>query len=245
MGSRRHRTSWSTAGCTGTRFFENAYSGGGFTLGAGYVHPMGCITGSMHAAAGRSWATSEPRLSSPPPSVPPPRFAVCPGWLARGDTGRLLWPGPGHVDRRCDELRLPTAVLSGLLEFRPTRRFLMLAEAWSFPMVAASREGNRPIGRDRLHASDAAGTRRLGHLSLQSGHRRVRLAHLSRLLATGRLLRRHVPRLRGPRRCLRFPPDRLRSDPALSDLARNLGRFRSAAACRPRSTRTVSRFRSS
>ena len=95
-------------------FFESAYSGGGFTLGAGLrasrqpVQPARCAR-QLHDPGLQARRSGVHR----PAPVPPPRLVVGARRLARGDTSGLLRHRDGHVDRRPHELRFSTAVRVG------------------------------------------------------------------------------------------------------------------------------------
>ena len=72
-------------------FFDSAYAGGGFTLGAGYARYVSAyntidLRGSFTPSG---YMRFEIRVPGPPP-VRPPRRPVGPRRLAGGDTGRLL-----------------------------------------------------------------------------------------------------------------------------------------------------------
>ena len=95
-------------------FFESAYYGGGFTLGAGYAHHVSPynlldVRGS-YTILGYKRVEAEftaPRLFHRRGSL------VAPRRLARGDTSGLLWHRDGHVERRSHGLRFPAAVRVG------------------------------------------------------------------------------------------------------------------------------------
>ena len=213
-------------------FFESAYYGGGFTLGAGYAHHVSPynmldVRGS-YTILGYKRIEAEftaPRLFHRRGSL-----SLLGGWR---EATQAAFYGIGmdtsKDDRTNFDFQQPYG--SATLTLWPTRRLLMLRGGLELSQWSQRPgEGDVPIGRDRLHACNPAGPWHQDHVSAFARHRRVRLAHLARLFPARRLLRRHAARLRRQGRAVRFPADRLRSDPACSDPARSLGHL----APRPR-----------
>ena len=95
-------------------FFESAYSGGGFTLGAGYAHHVSPynlldVRGS-YTLSGYKRAEAEfiaPRLFHRRGAL-----SLLGGWREATQVG-FYGIGIGHVERRPHELRLPAAVRVG------------------------------------------------------------------------------------------------------------------------------------
>ena len=131
-GSRSWRSSSSPAALHWHPFFDNAYSGGGFTLGAGYARTSAATTPSTSAAAHSS---GYKRIESRVPGAAPvrsPRRAVGPRRMARGHPGRLLRLRHGNTsmdDRANYSFRQP--YVSATLDVRPTRNSLVSAAASS------------------------------------------------------------------------------------------------------------------
>jgi hypothetical protein len=108
-------------------FFENAYSGGGFTLGAGYVHPMGSYN---RVDARGSWTflgykRAEVEFKAPRLFNRRGSLTALGGWREATQVGFYgLGPDTSIDDATNYSFQQPYA--SGLLEFWPTRRLLML-----------------------------------------------------------------------------------------------------------------------
>jgi hypothetical protein len=109
-------------------FFENAYSGGGFTLGAGYVHPVSSFN---RIDARGSWTflgykRAEVEFTAPKLFHRRGSFSALGGWREATQVGFYgLGPNTSIDDATNYSFQQPYA--SGLLEFWPTRRLLMLA----------------------------------------------------------------------------------------------------------------------
>jgi hypothetical protein len=109
-------------------FFENAYSGGGFTLGAGYVHP---IASYNRIDARGSWTflgykRAEVEFTAPRLFHRRGSLSLLGGWREATQVGFYgLGPNTSIDDATNYSFQQPYA--SGLLEFWPTRRLLMLA----------------------------------------------------------------------------------------------------------------------
>ena len=180
-------------------FFESAYSGGGFTLGAGHDHYRQRLQHHRRrAAATRSPATSAleaefvaPRLFNRRGSL-----SLLGGWREATQVGFYGIGTDTSKDDRTNYL-LPAAVRAR--RSSPSSRraaCLMLRGGVEFiAVVAGARRGHVPVGGDGLHAADAARPRRRRHLPAHAGHGRDRLAHVARLRAPRRLLRRDAARL--------------------------------------------------
>ena len=114
-------------------FFENAYSGGGFTLGAGYVHPMGSYN---RVDARGSWTflgykRAEVEFKAPRLFNRRGSLTALGGWREATQVGFYgLGPDTSKDDATNYSFQQPYA--SGLVEFRPTRRFLMLEGGLEF-----------------------------------------------------------------------------------------------------------------
>ena len=79
-------------------FFTSAYSGGGFTLGMGYMNHVSAY--NTIDVRGSYTITGYKRIEAEfmrPAAVQPPRLTVDPRRLARSDAGRLLWTWHVHV----------------------------------------------------------------------------------------------------------------------------------------------------
>ncbi len=142
-------------------FFDSAYAGGGFTLGAGYAHVRrAATTRSTCAAASRRAATCASRASSVAPRLFDRRgVALGPRRLARGDAGRVLRDRapatPRSDDRANYGFRQPYGAAT--LDVRPARNWLVLGGgARVLAVGAAPRRGLGAVGRGGLHARDAA-----------------------------------------------------------------------------------------
>jgi hypothetical protein len=114
-------------------FFENAYSGGGFTLGAGYVHPMGSYN---RIDARGSWTflgykRAEVEFTAPRLFHRRGSLSILGGWREATQVG-FYGLGPDTSKDDATNYSFQQPYLSGLLEFWPTRRFLMLAGGLEF-----------------------------------------------------------------------------------------------------------------
>jgi hypothetical protein len=121
-------------------FFENAYSGGGFTLGAGYVHPIGSYN---RIDARGSWTflgykRAEVEFTAPKLFHRRGSFSALGGWREATQVG-FYGLGPNTSVDDATNYSFQQPYLSGLLEFWPTRRLLMLAGGLEF-----SRWSQRP-----------------------------------------------------------------------------------------------------
>ena len=207
-------------------FFQSAYGGGGFTLGAGYLAHVGSyntldLRGSYTFSGYKRIETEfiAPRLFDRRGPLSRPRR------LARGHAGRLLRVGTGNTSATTGtNYSSGSRTCRATLEVRPTRRCLFLAGGAEFSSgTSVPGEGDRRRRSRRSTARDVPGLgAKVTYLHTQGtgGHR---LAHEPRLRAARRLLRRHAPRLRGPRRRLQLPPGGLRGDPARPAPPRRLG----------------------
>ena len=95
-------------------FFESAYYGGGFTLGAGYAHHVSPynmldVRGQLHDPGLQAHRSGVHGASS----VPAAWFLVAARRLARGDASGLLRLRDGHVAGQSRRLRFSTAVRVG------------------------------------------------------------------------------------------------------------------------------------
>ena len=208
-------------------FFDSAYSGGGFTLGAGYrgfvssyntVDLRGSITFSGYKRR------REPSSSRRACSIAAARLSVIGGWREATQVG---FYGIGTAQTSKDDrvnYSFTQPYVSAQLEVWPTRRRLRSSAAGSSTRSGTrSGSGRQPSVEEVYTPATLPG---LG-ASPPTCTRRDRPAldwrTVARLRAARRLLRRDGARLRRPRRRLRLPPGRLRSHPAHPDPARRLG----------------------
>ncbi len=135
-------------------FFMSAYSGGGFTLGAGYNHFVSSYNtidarGQLHPHRLQTRRGRVPRAAH----LQPPRQPVAPRRLARGHASRLLRHRDEHVEGRSDQLPVPAAVrlstphpLPDATEPHAAGRRRVL------DVVAGARRGFVTLGGDEIHA---------------------------------------------------------------------------------------------
>ena len=144
-------------------FFENAYSGGGFTLGAGYAFYLGPY--SFLDVRGSYTITGYKRFEaefSRAPALQPARQALGAWRVARCDPGGLLW----HRGRLRPTTPPPTtaftqAIRLGAPDGAPTRRCADAPGRRRCPQWTQKHgEGTDSFGGRGLHAGDPAGTRR-------------------------------------------------------------------------------------
>ena len=227
-------------------FFENAYHGGGFAAGLGYmwhVSPYNYVDvrGSYSI---RSYKRAEVEFDAPRLFHRRGELTVGAGWRDATEVG-FYGLGMDTASQRSRELRLRTSRRGALLTVRPTRRLLLLRggldfSRWDMKSGTGGRSVEDVYTPETLTGLGATTT----YLAL-SRNRRVRLATVVRLRPPGRVLRRHRARLPRLRRSLRVRSARLRSDPAHSDPARELGPFAACAGRRRRGAKAISRSRSS
>ncbi len=135
-------------------FFVSAYSGGGFTLGAGYNHLVSSYNtidarGQLHHHRLQTRRGRVPRTAH----VQPPRQPVAPRRLARGHASRLLRYRDGHVEGRQDQLPVPAAVRLSPPHHLPEATELHAAgRRRVLDVVAGARRGDVTIGGDEIHA---------------------------------------------------------------------------------------------
>ena len=179
--------------------------------------------------------------------VPPPRRAVAPRGLARGDTGRLLRHRAGLIEGRS-----APATSSSSRTSRPLSRSGRPVVIGRWAAGWNGREwqqrpghGSFPSVETVFTPRDAAWPGRRRHLHPLAGDGGFRLASVPRLCAARRLLRGDGARLHRHQRRLRLQSDRLRGDPAHPDPARSLGPDAPRPARRPPTTKAASRSRSS
>ena len=155
-------------------FFKSAYSGGGFTLGAGYLDAREQL---QHARPARELDAQ--RLHAARERVPgaapvrPPRRAVGHRRLARGHAGRLLRHRHGRdVLGRSRQLQLPAAVPA-----RPRSTSGRRGSGWCWPAAAdysqwdqRPGEGSQPSVEEVYTPDDAARARREVDLPARAGH---------------------------------------------------------------------------
>jgi hypothetical protein len=114
-------------------FFENAYSGGGFTLGAGFKQPVSAFN---RVDTRGSWTflgykRAEVEFTAPRLFHRRGSLALLGGWREATQVGFYgLGPDTSKDDATNYAFQQPYA--SGLLEFWPTRRLLMLAGGLEF-----------------------------------------------------------------------------------------------------------------
>jgi len=108
-------------------FFESAYSGGGFTLGAGYMHYVGPynsldMRGSYTL---RGYKRAEVEFMAPRLFKRRGSLSVLGGWREATEVG-FYGLGTGTVKEDQTSYGFERPYASALLTVRPTRRFLML-----------------------------------------------------------------------------------------------------------------------
>jgi hypothetical protein len=114
-------------------FFENAYAGGGFTLGAGFMQPVSAFN---RVDTRGSWTflgykRAEVEFTAPRLFHRRGSLSVLGGWREATQVGFYgLGPDTSKDDATNYAFQQPYA--SGLLEFWPTRRLLMLAGGLEF-----------------------------------------------------------------------------------------------------------------
>jgi hypothetical protein len=114
-------------------FFENAYAGGGFTLGAGFMQPVSAFN---RVDARGSWTflgykRAEVEFTAPRLFHRRGSLSVLGGWREATQVGFYgLGPNTSKDDATNYAFQQPYA--SGLVEFWPTRRLLMLAGGLEF-----------------------------------------------------------------------------------------------------------------
>ena len=178
-------------------FFQSAYAGGGFTLGAGYLTHVGSyntldVRGSYTLTGYKPDRDRVPRARVSSTAAARSRSSAA-GARPRRSASTGLGTGNTSSDDRANYgFRQPYASAHA-------RRAADAAGCCSWPAASSTRsgtsvpgEGSRAVGRGGLHARDAARPGREDHLPAHAGHRGLRLAHLRRLLAARRLLRRHA-----------------------------------------------------
>ncbi len=236
-----------TNGLTWRPYFESAYHGGGFRSASATCVTSARTTRSTCAAATRSAATSARRPSSSRRICSTAAASCrCSAAGAKRRQVGFYGIGPDTSKDAPHQLRVRAAVRLGHAHADADAPSL---DARGRPRMdgvgAGARRRAVPVGRDRVHAGDAAG---LGATSPTSTRRR-------RSASTGGL----PPAMRGAAastasRCTTtrhtngrfgFDADRLRGDPAHSRSCAKRGSSRFAASRRPRSTRAVRRSRSS
>lgn len=108
-------------------FFENAYSGGGFTLGAGYSRPIGSynridVRGSWTFS---NYKRAEVEFIAPRLFHRRGSFTALVGWREATQVG-FYGVGPDTSIDNATNYSFQQPYASGVLEFKPTRRFLTL-----------------------------------------------------------------------------------------------------------------------
>ena len=144
-------------------FFESAYSGGGFTLGVGYarfvsplqhhrrarqLHDHRTTSASRSSSSRRVCSTAAARCRCSAAGARRRRSASTASARTRRRTTARTTTSSSRTPRRCSR-SVPDAPRADA-----ARRRRVLA------VVAAARRGQLPLGRDRLHAGDAARSRR-------------------------------------------------------------------------------------
>ena len=182
-------------------FFESAYSGGGFTLGAGYLHYVGAVQHrSTCAAASRFARLQADRGGVPRAAALRPARACCRSSAAGAKRPQVGFYGigTGHVARTIARTTAsssrtgPRRSTSGRRGAAPAARAASKRPQWK----QTPGSGTRPVGRDRstrrttLPGLGATVTYLHSQATIGVDSRPSR-----RLRAPRRLLRRHVPRL--------------------------------------------------
>ena len=207
-------------------FFVSAYSGGGFTLGAGYAtHVSAYNTIDLRGSYTPSgYMRLEAEFLAPRLFDRRGCSRSSGGWREATQVG-FYGTGTGNTsidDRANYGFRQPYA--SATLDVRPARNWFVVSGGVEYSQwEQRPGRGHPAVGRRGLHAADVAGARAQGHLPARAGHGGHRLAHLRGLLPPRRVLRRDVPRLLRHRRRVQLPPGGLRSDPARADRAATRG----------------------
>ena len=176
-------------------FFENAYRGGGFAAGAGYMfHPAPTARLDVRGSYSiRSYKLAEAEFNSPRLFDRRGELTVLGGWR---DATEVAFHGFGMNTSSGDRANYGFEQPSGsaLLKIRPTRGPFMVRggfEASRWDLKSGTRNG--AVGRRGLYAGVAARARRDDDIPAHAGDRRIRLAPVQRLCAAWRLLWSHRP----------------------------------------------------
>ena len=177
-------------------FFDSAYSGGGFTLGAGYVTPVGDynsldLRGSYTLE--RLQARSRREFVAPRLFDRRGTLSVLGGWREATQVG---FYGIGTGTRR--RTTAPTTASGSRTRSAIARRAADAQLAGAARRASSTRSGSSARARAACPSVEEVYTpetlpglgAEVTYLHTQ-GTRRARLAHLARLLAARRLLRRH------------------------------------------------------
>ncbi len=173
-------------------FWQSAYSGGGFTIGAGYtrfISPYNFIDvrGSITPSGYKRARSAAHRAGT----VRAARHALGDWRLARGDASRILRFRDELAARQSRQLQLPAAVRIGAARGVPrAKRVPRPRRRRAHAVEAAAGLGRCAVGRAGVHARHAARTRRGADLLAHARHDRLRLAARARLRAARRILRR-------------------------------------------------------
>ena len=206
-------------------FWQNAYSGGGFTLGAGYlqhVSPYNSldVRGSITFSG---YKRIEAEFIAPELFARRGTLSVLGGWR---EATQVSFYGLGRRRRRRTWRTTGSRSRTSAPTSKSFRRGSCSSSAGGVEVSQWKQGaglGQLAVGRAEVHARDAAGPRRVAGLPPHAGDRRLRLAAGARLHAARRLLRRDGPRLHRQGRRVRLQPGRLHGDSAHPDPARGLG----------------------
>ena len=161
-------------------FFDSAYAGGGFTLGAGYLQHVGSYNVlDLRGSPARSPATSGSRRQfTRAGAVRAAGQPVVARRLARGDPGRLLrrWGTSTSKDSRANYgFKQPYgSATARRVPGAPAPRAARRLRGLQWKQTPGRRQ--RAVRRNGLHAGDAARPRRAADLPPFAGHGRDRLA---------------------------------------------------------------------
>ena len=156
------------------QFFQSAYAGGGFTLGAGYrrhVSPYNTldVRGSFTFSG---YKRLEAEFLAPRLFNRRGVLSVVGGWREATAVGFYgIGTSNTSVDDRAN-YSFEQPYLSAALEVRPTRKLLVLGGGLEVqPVEAGWRQRRRAICRGRLHTGEPAGPGHQSHLPALTGDR--------------------------------------------------------------------------
>ena len=141
---------------TGIRIFQSAYSGGGFTLGAGYAKP--CQRVQLHRRPrqlyGRQLQAAEVAFTAPRLFNRRPRCGLLGGWREATQVG-FYGLGTDYAERRPHKLRLPAAVCLGAVHVLPdAERCDAARRRGADAVVAGARQGLASRPSKRVYSPD-------------------------------------------------------------------------------------------
>ena len=195
-------------------FFQSAYAGGGFTLGAGHAKYVGAynfvdVRGSYTISG---YKRAEVEFVAPRLFNRRAQLSVVGGWREATQVGFYGLGTDTSIDDHTNYL-FQQPYGSALFTLVPTRRALMLRGGVEFTQWSQEPgAGDFAVGGNTVLADGSPGTWRRGHLPSHTRDDRLRLANLARLFQTRRLLRRDPARLPRRGRCLRLSNPGVRGD---------------------------------